>query len=164
MSLQSRTPNQLGNLNDLDYRLLKRNESVELIKYPHPILTTKLPLIEHVTDEHWIIAEQMTAIQRKYGGVGLAANQVGYPFQMFVIGDRAFINPFIMMMSKAKTESEGCLSMPGIFQPKTRWTSIKLRYLNLNGETITERFTNLQARIVQHEVDHLNGILCLNPD
>lgn len=137
---------------------------MSLIYWPDPILTTKLSPIDQVTYEHRIIAEEMAAIQRKYNGIGLAANQVGYPFQMFMIGNRAFINPVITMSKGFKIATEGCLSMPGIFRNRTRWTSLKLRYLDLNGRSVTERFVDLQARIIQHEVDHLNGILCLNPD
>jgi peptide deformylase len=137
---------------------------MELVTYPHPILKTKLPFIQSVTNDHKKIAEQMAKIMYANNGVGLAANQVNYPFQMFVMGyDRVFINPVILMRKGVQRGSEGCLSMPGLRQSKVRFSSVKLRYVNLDGKTVTERFTDLEARIVQHEVDHLNGILCLDP-
>lgn len=144
---------------------IETKSRMELVTYPHPILTTKLPLIQLVTDEHEWIAEEMARIMHKHKGVGLAANQVDYPFQMFVMGyGRVYINPTILMQTGVQNGIEGCLSMPGLRQPKGRFESLKLRYTNLEGETKTQRFTGLEARIVQHEVDHLNGILCLTPE
>lgn len=136
---------------------------MRLVTWPNSILETKLPPIEVVTNEHWEIAQEMQRIMRLYEGVGLAANQVDYPFRIFITEGRVFINPEIIMTSGIRFGTEGCLSMPGLRQPKTRAASLKLRFTTIGGDVVTERFTGFQARIIQHEVDHLNGILCLQP-
>jgi len=105
-------------------------------------------------------------------GCGLAAPQVGKPWRLFVVDGselvedypeckdfkRAFINPEILEESEETcTYSEGCLSLPGISENVIRPTTITMRYLDEDFQEHTETFTGFQARIVQHEYDHLEG-------
>ena len=105
-------------------------------------------------------------------GCGLAAPQVGRSWRLFVVDGtelaedypeckdfkRAFINPEIIEESEeTSTYSEGCLSLPGISENVVRPKTIVIRYLDENFEEHEEKFTDFQARIVQHEYDHLEG-------
>lgn len=103
-------------------------------------------------------------------GVGLAAPQIGKNQRVFVMLDngkmRAVVNPEILEVKKARTKGkrksevmEGCLSIPHFYGPLERAKSVKLRFLNEDGKKVVEIFTDFSAEIVQHEVDHLNGIL-----
>jgi len=106
-------------------------------------------------------------------GVGLAAPQVGKSLQIFVINFEgrleAFINPKIIKISKApkpvkepassKTPLEGCLSIPHYYGPVNRPQSLTLEYINEDSKKKTEKFKGFISQIIQHEVDHLNGVL-----
>ncbi len=106
-------------------------------------------------------------------GVGLAAPQIGKNLRVFVMRDgkkiKTVINPEIISRSKIKASKtkkddkdeilEGCLSIPHYYGPLAREEEIKIKYLNESGQKITETFKDFSAQIVQHEIDHLNGLL-----
>ena len=96
-------------------------------------------------------------------GLGLAAPQIGVNARVLVISSNPVIvmfNPlFVDISQKQTTLDEGCLSFPGIVVPISRPETIKVRYRQPNGETVTEKFSGMTARTIQHELDHLNGIL-----
>lgn len=111
-------------------------------------------------------------IQKDPEGVGLAAPQIGKNLRIFVMLDdaeiRAVINPEIIKISKSSKKAkktkkgdimEGCLSLPHYYGPLKRADHITLKYLSPEGEAVTEEFVGFTAQIVQHEIDHLNGIL-----
>jgi len=93
------------------------------------------------------------------GGIGLAANQVGYPFRVIVVSRQVFINPEILAGNGRSTIQEGCLSIPGKTIPVTRAKKVKVRYQDENGGYHTVKATNLIAHVFQHEIDHLDGVL-----
>ena len=99
-------------------------------------------------------------------GIGLAANQVGVPYQICaIIGEpnRVMFNPKIVSFSDEEISlDEGCLTFPGMLVKIKRPKHIKVRYAQPNGNVLTETFTGMTARIIQHEVDHLNGVLFYN--
>jgi len=105
-----------------------------------------------------------TMIENK--GLGLAANQVGLPYRAFVINGEqilACFNPKIVDSSADQVYMlEGCLSHPGLSVKIKRPAVIKVRFTVPNGETRTEKFEGLTARVFQHELDHLNGIVHIN--
>lgn len=113
------------------------------------------------------LAENLANVMIENNGVGLAAPQVGISLSAFVVGDpknrdsiRAFFNPKIVDMSGDEVYiEEGCLSFPGLFVKVKRPSEIRIRYQNVQGETITEKFSGFTARIIQHEYDHLQGIV-----
>lgn len=98
-------------------------------------------------------------------GIGLAANQIGLPYRVFALnGDpvNVIFNPRIVDSSPEQVYmAEGCLSYPGLFVKIKRPASVKIRYQLPNGETTTKEFRGLTARCIQHEIDHLDGVVFL---
>ena len=111
------------------------------------------------------LADDMLVTMRDASGAGLAANQVGVRKRMFVYdignGPEIIINPTITESRGEWTYEEGCLSVPGLFWPIVRPKEVLLSGQNLDGETITREGDELLARVFQHEVDHLDGVLLL---
>lgn len=99
----------------------------------------------------------------KLAGLGLSANQVGLPYKMCAInmGEKIWImiNPVVVESSEQKSEyKEGCLSFPGLFLKVKRPQTIRVKFQALNGEVIEQQFDGLTATVIQHELDHLNGV------
>ncbi len=135
-----------------------------------PLYNDKNPLLAKKQDEFDILRPPVNIIEfanallhtmNHYGGLGLAAPQCGFPFRMFVmVGGIVCINPVIVESSNTPIrEKEGCLSFPGLYLPITRPDSIKIKYTNEFGNRIEVTWTGATARIAQHELDHLNGIV-----
>ena len=101
-----------------------------------------------------------------YRGIGMAANQVGLPYRVFVMGAEkvgfACFNPEILESEGEETYDEGCITYPGLFLKVKRAKTIKVRYIDMNGVEKEQRFDGLTARIFQHELDHLNGIVYIS--
>ena len=127
------------------------------IKFPLDILNKKL------------IADMVQAMYNN-DGIGLAANQIGYNAKIFVMdvsneknNPQIFINPVIEKLAKEKlTEGEGCLSCPGKFIDVRRSTYIGLSWFCEHGKKQYKTFYNFPAKVVQHEMDHLNGKLIID--
>jgi peptide deformylase len=141
--------------------------SKKIIKYPDPILRKKCEEVKEVTEEiknlGWDMIETMTENQ----GIGLAAPQVGELKRIIVVqtekGSEIFINPQIMKKSReTEIDEEGCLSFPGLFLKIKRAKEVEIEALNENGEKICLKTNGLPARIFQHEIDHLDGILFID--
>ena len=130
-------------------------KKAELIKNP------KIPEIKG------LIAD-MIATMKKAGGIGLAAPQVGAPFRIFTVNieDKVyvFINPEVKNLSQQDESSleEGCLSVQKIFGPVIRPKKLTIKALDENGQPIKIRAKGLLARVIQHEMDHLNGTLFID--
>jgi len=141
----------------------------ELIKYPDTRLTTCVPDFDFSnppTDPVQLSADMLQVMYDKKG-VGLSANQLGLPYRVFVMrGDEysfACFNPKIMNLSDDQTIlEEGCLSFPGINVKLKRSNTVRLRFTTPSGGTDTKTFDGLTARVVQHEMDHLDGVLFFN--
>lgn len=129
-------------------------------------MTKDVDLILLKTDEFKNLLTSMRITMVMYMGVGLAANQVGSEYKLFITGldsIRTAINPKIIKTSKSKTHGkEGCLSIPDERFKKLRHSWIQLSYVDELGEEHIKTFTGWSARVVQHEMDHLNGKLCSN--
>lgn len=102
-----------------------------------------------------------------YKGLGLAANQCGLPYRMFVMvggeEDFAMFNPTIVEASDQHIYlDEGCLSFPGLFCKVKRPSAIRVRFSVPSGEYYTKEFAGITARVIQHECDHLDGVLFYN--
>ncbi|MCA9388837.1 peptide deformylase [Candidatus Berkelbacteria bacterium] len=144
--------------------------------FPAPVLTQKTNKIDEITPAIQELIKSMTNAMRKARGVGLAAPQVGESLRLAMIEHRAeendefediplqiLVNPKIISFSReTDTEKEGCLSIPGIEVPVKRARKIKVKALDENGEKIQFRATGFKARIIQHELDHLDGKLILD--
>jgi peptide deformylase len=137
---------------------------LDLVNGKDPILRTKTEKFDFNSDIDPIelsknLAETMIANK----GLGLAAPQVGLPYRVCVITGQpilAMFNPKIVDQSEEQVLlKEGCLSFPNLYIKVKRPAVIRVRYTRPNQETVTEEFSGLTARIVQHEIDHLEGIL-----
>lgn len=97
------------------------------------------------------------------GGVGLAAIQIGVPLRVFVMDvytqDYVFLNPRLTVSGRREWMTEGCLSLPGIFELAHRWTEVRVDALDRNGKPFVKDFKKMEAQCVQHEYDHLEGIV-----
>ena len=141
---------------------------MEIVYFPHPTLRHKSKPIKKVNRALKSMVEEMFELMYAANGIGLAANQVDLPFQLFVIntsGDKAageelvFVNPVISQPKGTESADEGCLSMPGINGQVSRPSSIHVSAYDLSGNEIDITATGLLARAIQHEFDHLNGVL-----
>jgi len=138
-----------------------------IIKEPDPLLRQKASKIKEITPEIKELILDMEKAMKEYKGVGIAAPQIGESIQLCLIstdkGILALINPLILWKSlRNETEEEGCLSCPGASIAVNRSIIIYIKALNQNGKLIIFRAKDLFARVIQHEVDHLNGILIID--
>lgn len=139
-----------------------------ILQAPHPILKARAEPVARIDDDLRRLVADMFETMYKAPGIGLAAPQVGVLERVVVVdvgeeGDRrpmALINPEILWRSDhLVTAEEGCLSLPGQFADVTRPEAIRLRYTDEHGEGREVEADGLLARCVQHEIDHLDGIL-----
>jgi peptide deformylase len=145
---------------------------LQIVPHPHPALRRKSRELVRIDAELRQIVEQMFELMYAARGVGLAANQVGLPYRLFVInpeGDPAardeelvFINPRITRKKGSEDDEEGCLSLPEIHGPVTRATELIVDAFDLSGRQFEIQLEDFPARIVQHENDHLDGILFID--
>jgi peptide deformylase len=132
------------------------------------ILRKKSVPIDKVDDRILDLAKDMIQTMIRNNGVGLAACQIGTNARMFVISEdlakkQVFINPEIIKLSK-KTEAcdEGCLSFPNLFKKISRAKSLKIKAIDEKGKEFKMKTKGLCARAIQHELEHLDGILLID--
>lgn len=137
-------------------------------QFGNPILRTKAKAVSAAflkTQTFKTLISQMFYTMRQAHGVGLAAPQIGKPLRLAVIKvspdlRRVIVNPRITWHSKAKSlDWEGCLSFSDGRGQVPRWTAIEVRYMDENGKRVVEKHRDFAARVFQHEIDHLNGIV-----
>jgi len=140
-----------------------------VVKYPDPILLQKTDHVDKIGDRERVLIRDMIETMHSQSGVGLAANQIGIARRIFVAspdGERgqelAFFNPEIIKSAGSLKESEGCLSVPNLWEPIRRYKRVTLKATNLKGRAVVIKAEGLLARIFQHEVDHLNGKLFIH--
>ncbi|MBP7020828.1 MAG: peptide deformylase [Planctomycetes bacterium] len=134
--------------------------------YPDPILKQKAKKIETIDEELKNLANEMIETMHVAEGVGLAGPQVGVSKQIIVVNptgekgeEQVYINPKILSKKERFTDCEGCLSFPGIYGEVSRYKKIKVTAQLLTGEEKTWDATDFEARVLQHEIDHLKGVL-----
>lgn len=135
-----------------------------ILHYPDPRLRRQAAPVPAVTDEVRRLVDDMAETMYDAPGIGLAAIQVNEPWRVIVIDVsqtrdqlRVFINPEILSREGEQELEEGCLSVPGIYEPVTRAHSIRVRALNRDGQPFEFEAEGLLATCVQHEIDHLDG-------
>ncbi len=157
--------------------------SLSIVLYPDPILRKRAAPIDEIDSEVRAVAQRMIEIMDQEEGIGLAAPQVGLPWRLFVtrvpqieiddLGDEeidrasiepvVYINPTLQNPQGAPTPmKEGCLSIPNIRGEVLRPPTITVHAMDLEGNEFTRTLSGLAARCVQHEYDHLEGILILD--
>jgi peptide deformylase len=159
---------------------------LEIVQYGDPVLRAKGRPIDKIDDRIRELARNMIETMHLANGVGLAAQQIGEPIQLTVLDvsqveDRptsmtvngrvvdpksemplVLINPEVDLVGESETGTEGCLSFPEITGEISRAKSIVVRGLDLEGNSIEIQTSGFLARAIQHEVDHLNGILFID--
>lgn len=138
----------------------------EIIKFGNPALKQKCYPVEKINNEINILIKSMADTMYESEGVGLAAIQIGILKQILVydIGEglNVLINPKIIKTNGTYEEEEGCLSVPEVRVPVKRYEFIEVEGLNEKGEKVVIKGEGLLARVLQHEVDHLNGKIILD--
>ena len=135
--------------------------------YGDPILRQVAAPVREITPEIKQIIADMTETMWHQVGIGLAAPQVGLPHRILVMDDgkggaEALLNPVIETRTGTVREEEGCLSLPGIFAEVERAKSIKVSAIDIDGQPMSLEVGGLKSRVVQHELDHLDGILFID--
>lgn len=136
-----------------------------MIKFSNGFLKKECKSVETITPHIKKLAKEMALLMKEKDGVGLAANQIGKDLRLFVAQDEegnihTFVNPEIEKYSKKiSITEEGCLSIPGFEALIKRSSKITLIAQDISEKKVKIRAKGLFARIIQHEVDHLNGIL-----
>jgi peptide deformylase len=147
----------------------RREEALkQIVQVGDPVLRTNARPVTEFDQDLMSFAAHMVALMDDAVGVGLAAPQIGHPLRMFVFrvdgdGDaRAIVNPVIEPIGdEVETMEEGCLSIVGVHVPVERPVSIRLTAQSVDGKPIDEEIHGFSARIIQHETDHLDGVLIL---
>ncbi|MFL2947749.1 MAG: peptide deformylase [Nitrospinales bacterium] len=133
-----------------------------------PVLRKQCEIVKNIDGELIDLSQDMIETTLAAPGIGLAANQIGIPWRVFVVNmgveaDKdnliTLINPEITAMDGSESGEEGCLSIPDVIVEVNRATQIEIKAVDLNGKDIRYEASGLLARALQHEMDHLNGIL-----
>lgn len=143
---------------------------LSILHYPEPVLRQKARRIERVDDEVRAVADRMIALMREVDGAGLAAPQVGLAWRLFVTAgreegppDRVFINPeMTIVKNELVVREEGCLSVPGLHVNIRRPIAMQIAALDREGNEFTLQDDDFDARVWQHEFDHLEGVLIID--
>jgi peptide deformylase len=144
----------------------------DIIKLPDPLLKKVSAPVERVDDELRALADDMLATMYNAPGIGLAAVQIGIPRRLLVMdvareeeppAPHVLINPEVVWTSDGTSEhEEGCLSIPDVFYTVERPAEVKVAYLDREGHQQEMHCDGLLATCVQHEIDHLNGVLFID--
>lgn len=146
---------------------------MKIVNYPHPSLRHRAQLLTAIDKKVQLQVGQMLELMYEGKGLGLAGPQVVLPYQVFVMNlkadpnqrefERVWINPVIMERKGSVEGEEGCLSFPGLFAKVRRAKTIRFQAYNLKGELVEQATeSELEARVWQHEVDHLHGDLFID--
>ena len=141
---------------------------LKVLRYCDPALRRRAAPVGEVTPEVRATIADMTETMYDEVGIGLAAPQVGIALRLIVVADedgrsvQALLNPAIVDRGGEATGEEGCLSIPGVFAPVTRSAWVKIEAQDVNGGPLAIRATGLRARVLQHEIDHLDGVLFID--
>lgn len=145
---------------------------MEIVRYPHPALRWKSRPVKEINAELRKVVAEMFELMYAHHGIGLAANQVDLPYRVFVLnltGDAevkdeelVFLNPEILRRKGTTEGEEGCLSFPGLYGDVKRAAEIVVEAFDLSGSVFEYSLTELGSRAVQHEIDHLDGMLFID--
>jgi peptide deformylase len=149
-------------------RLVRKEIALSQIRqYGDPVLRMRAEEVEEFDDELRAVAERMLGVMHDAEGVGLAATQVGILRRFFVCTidgeDRVLVNPSVTPLGEdTDLDTEGCLSLASVRVPVERATKVALEARDASGEPVSLELEGYPARVVQHEVDHLDGRLMLD--
>ena len=139
---------------------------LDILEYPDPRLRTRAKPVKQVDDAVRKLIEDMFETMYEAPGIGLAASQVNVHRRIIVVDvsenrdePHAFINPELSTFGEKLESEEGCLSVPGFYEPVTRYEGVRVAALDTQGEPVEAEFEGLLAVCIQHECDHLDGKL-----
>jgi peptide deformylase len=143
---------------------------LEIKKYPDKVLRKKCKIVKEITPEIKKLIKDMQDTMYAAPGVGLAACQVGEPLRIVVIDPTprekhqpiALINPKFVKKEGRRSEDEGCLSLPGLSTKVKRYAKVAVEAVNEKGLPVVVEGDELVARVLQHEIDHLDGIVFID--
>jgi peptide deformylase len=145
---------------------------MKIVKYPHPALRTAAQPVTAIDKDVQLAAGRMLDLMYSANGLGLAAPQVALGYQLLVMNfegdperkdaEHVAINPVVVESKGTVNDREGCLSFPGLYQNVRRAKSVKVQAYNLKGELYEMTCSDLPARVWQHEIDHLQGVLFID--
>ena len=137
--------------------------------YPANVLAAPAQPVDKIDDNIRQLIEKMTDVMLESGGIGLAAPQIGAPLRLFIISldgtrenVRAYINPTVTPTGQLDSTEEGCLSVPGVMTKIQRFKKCSVTATDLDGNEFTHQAEGLEARALQHEYDHIDGITIVN--
>jgi peptide deformylase len=147
--------------------LYVQSDERPIVKVPNPVLRQKAPEIQRVSKKTQLLIDDMLRIMRKANGIGLAAPQIGILQRLVVVAPEgmkptALINPRVTKSEGEVVLEEGCLSIPGLYGNVSRPAAIEVEALDRKGRKLTLRLQGMKSRVVQHEIDHLDGILFID--
>ena len=134
---------------------------------PDPVLRQKSKRVRSIDESIHRLIDDMLETMHSAGGVGLAAPQLGTPLRVIVIGipeeeDMVLINPEVMRRTGERVVDEGCLSIPGYIGQVKRAESVRVKGRDQNGKEIRIKADELLAQALEHEIDHINGVLYID--
>ncbi|MCA8992985.1 MAG: peptide deformylase [Planctomycetaceae bacterium] len=142
---------------------------MQIVYYPHPSLRFQALEVKRIDSNLRTVVRKMFDLMYEARGIGLAATQIGLPLRLFVINLEAdpaakedefvFINPQINKRRGSDTDEEGCLSLPKLFADVKRPEAVVIEAFDLDGQLFEMDLEELPARVVQHELDHLDGAM-----
>ena len=140
---------------------------MKILLYGDDRLTQKCQPVTVISSNLNLIIKEMFDLMNQESGIGLAAPQVGILERFFIADLRdgkkyIFINPEIIEKEELIVCEEGCLSFPGVYTETERYRKIKIKFLNLSGQESVLEAEDLLAQVIQHEIEHLDGILLIN--
>ena len=141
---------------------------LKVLRYGDPALRRRAAPVGEVTPEVRATIANMTDTMHDEVGIGLAAPQVGISLRLIVLADedgrgvQALLNPAIIEHGGEVTGEEGCLSIPGVFAPVARAAWVKVEARDVDGKPVAITARGLRARVLQHEIDHLDGVLFID--
>ena len=154
---------------DAQAEATRRLALAQIRQYPDPVLRLEAQEVEAFDDDLAQLVSRMTRLMQDAQGVGLAANQVGVLRRVVVLladdeeEPRVLVNPVILDRSdETEEETEGCLSLQGVVIPVERAISLRVEARDADGAPVELELEGLAARVAQHEVDHLDGVLILD--
>jgi peptide deformylase len=145
---------------------------MKIVQYPHPALRHPARPLAAIDKQVHLDAGHMLELMYEHRGLGLAANQVFLPYRIIVLNptgdpqqrdkEEVLLNPVILERKGTMEGEEGCLSFPELFQKIRRAKTVTVQAYDLSGKVIEKVISDLEARLWQHEVDHLDGILFID--
>jgi peptide deformylase len=147
--------------------LYVQNDSRPVVKIPAAVLRQKAQAVERVNRKTILLVDSLTRIMKQANGVGLASPQLGVLQRVIVIAPSgtkplALINPVVVSSEGECVMEEGCLSIPGLYGNVVRPETVTVRALDRKGREQVYDMEGMAARVVQHEIDHLDGILFID--